>query len=717
MKQPFIGFIIGVLLASIWPKLVLLLTPFVLLVAAAYRSKHLLAVFFMLAGVIWVSDHWFVASQEALALEQGKTTRIVTGRIGAISHQPHKLDFDFQEDGYPYELKVSCYRCPFELQSEDRWQFKLSIKPIYSYQNPNAFNYRQWMIAKGFGAQASVRVNAPENIMLERHNQGMMTLLSDQLPATQFPILRALVLGDKSGIAGDDKRLIFSSGISHLFVVSGLHVGIVAGLVGLIFYWLQRPLLMLNWPYARNIALFTGLGIAILYGAMAGFQVPAMRAVLMIMCTAVMLYQTRFTHVVHYYVFAILMVMLIKPLAFMDMGSWLSFSIVLALIVGFAGSNRKSWLVVLLKAQWLAFCVGGIVLLGFDQALVPMSYLVNLILIPVFTIIVMPAVLAAVIWALFFNSAGLAWLEVGLANLIMLLHEASPIITWSLPVAYEYKYLLMLALLLAILPWALGLRAVAVSLALAAVILPLEKPQPGGFELTVLDVGQGSSALIETAHHHVLIDTGALFSNGLGIVDFVLMPYLRQQGIQRLDMLHLTHGDNDHAGGVEILANMADELVSQDHCETLQWQYDGVRFMRFQADGHQAGNNGSCLLKVTARSGKSVLFTGDIEKEAEAQLIRQGVDLTTSVLIAPHHGSKTSSTDEFLDEVAPDIVIVSAGFLNRYGHPHEQIISKYQDRNMMVYTTADKGSVQVAFPPRQEPLVVSTYRPNFGLIE
>ena len=98
-------------------------------------------------------------------------------------------------------------------------------------------------------------------------------------------------------------------------------------------------------------------------------------------------------------------------------------------------------------------------------------------------------------------------------------------------------------------------------------------------------------------------------------------------------------------------------------------------------------------------------------------MIRQGVDLTTSVLIAPHHGSKTSSTDEFLDEVAPDIVIVSASFLNRYGHPHEQIISKYQDRNMMVYTTADKGSVQVAFPPRQEPLVVSTYRPNFGLIE
>ena len=182
-------------------------------------------------------------------------------------------------------------------------------------------------------------------------------------------------------------------------------------------------------------------------------------------------------------------------------------------------------------------------------------------------------------------------------------------------------------------------------------------------------------------------------------------------------MLHITHSDNDHAGGAVLLGERSNKVVTQNNCDALQWQYDGVTFERFQAKGYTKGNNGSCLLKITARSGKSVLFTGDIEKEAEAQLIQQQADLSSNVLIAPHHGSRTSSTGEFLDEVAADTVIVSAGFLNRYGHPHEQIISKYLDRNMMVYTTADKGSVQVAFPPRQEPLVVSTYRPNFGLIE
>lgn len=717
MKQPFMGFIIGVLLASIWPKLVLLLTPFMLVVAAVYRSKHLVMVYFMVAGVIWVGSHWFNADHQALALSDGKSSRIATGTIGAVSYQSHKLDFDFQEDGYPYKLKVSCYRCPFKLQSADRWQFNLSVKPIYSYQNPNAFDYRQWMIAKGYGAQASVRIKASENTLLERSGMGLLNVLSDHLPAMEFPILRALVLGDKSGIAGEDKRLIFSSGISHLFVVSGLHVGIVAGLAGLIFYWLQRPLLMLNWPYGRSVAVWAGLSMAIVYGAMAGFQVPAMRAVLMIMCTGVMLFQTRFTHVIHYYLFALLMVMLMKPLAFMDMGSWLSFSIVLALLLGFAGSPRVSWVQALLKAQWLAFGMGGIVLLGFNQALVPLSFLVNLLLIPIFTLFVMPAVLIAVVWALFFDSQGLGLIESALSNLMVLLHQVESFITWSLPIYHEHRFLLMLALVLALLPRVLSLRVLAILMAMAVLMLPIKKPEVGGFDLMVFDVGQGSSALIKTANHYVLVDTGALFFNGLGVVDFVLMPHLRQQAISRLDMLHITHSDNDHAGGEALLKGISNKVTTQKNCKTQRWHYDAVTFERFQADGYEVGNNGSCLLKVTASSGRSVLFTGDIEKEAEAQLVQQKADLASNVLIAPHHGSRTSSTDDFLDAVAADTVIVSAGFLNRYGHPHEQIISKYQQRNMMVYTTADKGSVQVAFPPRQEPLVVSTYRPNFGLIE
>ncbi|MGR6873722.1 DNA internalization-related competence protein ComEC/Rec2 [Pseudomonas sp. HK3] len=720
MKQPFFGFIIGGLLASIWPSLALLLAPLclVVIVIVWIQPSRILSALFFMAGIIWVSWHWVHVEGDALELSAGKSTQVATGYVSAVSHQSYKTHFDFTQDGHTQALKVSCYRCPFMLSAGERWQFTLRIKPIYSFQNPGGFNYRHWMMAKGYRAQASVDVKSHSNVRLTKNNRDVLNQLSAQLPSSRFPILRALVLGDKSALKGEDKRLISSSGISHLFVVSGLHVGIVAGLVGLILYWLQRPLLLINWPYARSISVMAGLCAAMLYGYMTGFQVPAIRAVLMLLCGVFMLYQTRFTHVIHYYVFALLVVMLMKPLAFMDMGSWLSFSIVLALIVGFSGLTHTSWWSGLLKAQWLAFSMGGLVLLGFNQALVPFSLLVNLLLIPLFTILVMPAVLLAVTWMFVVDDQGLVLLESGLSSLLLVLHKVESVITWWLPIHEHYRYLFMISLILGLLPAVFKTRPLALAIGFVVLILPINKPDEGGFELIVFDVGQGSAALIKTANKYVLVDTGAQFLSGLGVADFVILPYLRQQRVRYLDMLHVTHADNDHAGNAQLMNSMAGVLVEQKHCESRQWEYDGVLFWRFQAEGFVRGNNGSCLLKVTAASGKSVLFTGDIEKEAERQLVvQENNKLQANVLIAPHHGSRSSSTDPFLNEVMPELVLISAGFLNRYGHPHVQIVNKYEARNMMVYTTAMKGSIQVAFPPRQEALVVSTYRPNFSITE
>ena len=718
IRLPFIGFIIGVLVSSIWPILSLLFSPLILLLVVFAHPKRLSHVLFFVAGVLWVNWHWSLALQNALPLSADKSTAVVIGQVSSVSRLPFKTDFDFIEEGRIGALKVSCYRCPLNIASGERWQLELRVKPIYSFRNPGGFNYRQWLIAKGYRAQASVRTKSQLNVRVGDAGHTLLNRLSDQLSAVEFPILRALVLGDKNGLRGDDKRLIFSSGISHLFVVSGLHVGIVAGLVGLLFYWLQRPLLLLNWPYARFVAVTAGFSAAVLYGFMTGFQVPAMRAVLMLMCGVLMLYQTRFTHVIHYFVFALLVVILMKPLAFMDMGSWLSFSIVLALVMGFSGMASVSWLSGLIKAQWLAFSMGGLVLLGFNQAVVPFSLLVNLLLIPLFTLLVMPAVLLALVWGAVADNHALELLELALSSLMGVLHEVERVITWWLPIHQDYRYLFMVALVMGLLPRVLNMRTLGLAVGLIALLLPANKPDDGGFELIMFDVGQGSAALIQTANKYILVDTGAQFMNGLGVADFVIQPYLRQHKIRRLDMLHVTHEDNDHAGGSVLLSKIADEKIDQNHCDAKQWEYDGVMFMRFQAEGFARGNNGSCLLKVVSSGGKSVLFTGDIEKEAEKQLIAQERGkLRADVLIAPHHGSRTSSTDGFLDAVNPAVVLISAGFLNRYGHPHGQIVNKYQSRNMMVYATAEKGSLQVAFPPRQEALVVSTYRPQFSITE
>lgn len=717
-KRPIIGFIIGVLLASVWPNLVLLLTSLLLLFTFFLARARAIFVLALLIGAIWVNYHWIHVNTHARPLEAGKTQDVSLGKIGFVSRQAHKLEFDFLPQDGSGKLKVSCYRCPFSIHHGQRWQLDLRIKPIHSFQNPGGFDYRRWMLAKGYSAQAYVDSKSKHNQLIANAPLDFLNQLSLMLTPEQFPILRALVFGDKNGLNGDDKRLIFSSGISHLFVVSGLHVGIVASMLGLLLYWIQRPLLLTGWSYGRIIAVLSGLGGAVLYGLVTGFQVPAIRAVLMLLCAGFMLYQTRFTHVIHYFVFALFMVMLIKPLAFMDMGGWLSFSIVFALILGFAGGSNLSWIHALLKAQWLAFGMGGLVLLGFNQALVPLSLVVNLVLIPLFTLLVMPAILLSVVWALLGNLTGLVWLEAGLEGLLSALHAFDGVINWWLPIFEGHRYLFMLALGICLLPSVLRLRLLAFVIMLVVLILPVNRPEYGGFELTVFDVGQGSAALIKTKSKTVLVDTGARFMNGSTLADFVIQPYLRQQKVTRLDMLHVTHNDNDHAGGLAVLAKQTDVIVDQAQCDPASWQYDGVTFTRFQAPSFNTGNNGSCLLKVTSAAGQSVLFPGDIETEAESELVaQQKVDLSANILIAPHHGSRSSSSHDFLDAVGGQFVIVSAGFLNHYGHPHEQILTRYAHRNMMVYTTAYDGAIQVAFPPRQEALVVSTYRPKFGFIE
>ena len=158
---------------------------------------------------------------------------------------------------------------------------------------------------------------------------------------------------------------------------------------------------------------------------------------------------------------------------------------------------------------------------------------------------------------------------------------------------------------------------------------------------------------------------------------------------------------------------MSMSLVEQHSCHAFGWVWDDVKFERFKAEEYQAGNNGSCLLRVTDLRGRRVLMTGDVEKAAELALVRQGVPLKADVLLVPHHGSKTSSTLTFLNAVSPNIAIISAGNLNHYGHPHSEIVQRLSSQSIEVYSTASHGAIQVDFDPRQESISVSTYRPIF----
>ena len=711
MKNALLVFSFSVLLSSLWPLFTLLISPFLILFSAFYKNKYLYLGYAFLLGSIWVGWHWSVVNNNALTLEQGRQNWQLTGEVGRVSKQIGRLEFDFHAQ-QPFEkLKVSCYQCPWNIQRGDQWSLALKLKPFSSFYNPVGFDYRRWMLAKGYVAYGSVDVKQPYNHKLTLDAYSLAKQINITLSEFSFPILRALLLGDKKALPANVKRIINGSGLGHLFVISGLHVGMMALVFTFLITWMQRVFLLRHWVFGPVLSVLGGFLVAVFYAYLSGFNIPVIRACIMLLFVLLMLLRVKNRHISQYLFLALLSVMFIKPLAFMAVGSWLSFVIVGGLIFGMGvKSSRFSQL---FTAQQLAFYSGGTILLIAGMGLAPVGFLLNLIFIPLISFLVLPAAVLGLGLALFGFEDLLVLVEVSLDWILERLIALESVVTWVPTIHENNKIFIVFALLLFILPRALKFRGLAMILLVVALTLPVQRPERGGFTLTVLDVGQGNAALIETQNFNVLVDTGTRFMNGMAMVDYVITPHLKFRGIDRLDILHITHADIDHSGGKTLLADLSVSLVEQGSCHTFSWMWDEVKFERFKANGYEAGNNGSCLLRVSDSRGRKVLMTGDVEREAEIALVRQGAPLKADVLLVPHHGSKTSSTRTFLDAVNPEVAIISAGNLNHYGHPHSEIVQRLSSEAKEVYSTASHGAIQVDFDPRQEGLSVSTYRPIF----
>lgn len=719
------GFCLGAMLASLfmgWWLMIVpagLLLPLILRHSFIRRSASLvLSIVAMVFGMTWVNYHWQSVSQQALAEDQGRINILVTGEVAQVSVQSHRTQFDFMPSGAePFnKIQISCYKCPYLFQHGQQWQLALKLKPIVSFHNPNGFDYRRWMLSKDYGARGFVDMSHGHNRLLKQTDQRLLQLVNVSLPLSSQPLTRALLLGDKQGLSANIKRFIYSSGISHLFVVSGLHIGTIALFMVWLFSWLQRPLLLLNWQYSSAVAMMLASGFALFYGYLSGFNVPATRACLMLLFLFVYLKSGGGGNPLYYWLWALLLVVLMQPLAFMDMGSWLSFIIVFGLLLFSHKQYLSSKWRLLLHAQWVAFICGSLVLLGFFQSISPLGFALNIVLIPLMALVLLPLTFISLLLALVGWADGLQFMESAFQILFAWLIDYQSIFGWWPVIHEDSRFLILVGLILLILPRVLRQKTFAYGVLITGLILPAERPETGGFKLTVLDVGQGSSAIIQTQNHNVLVDTGLGFKSGLGMADYVVMPQLKRSGIRRLDLLHLTHEDNDHAGGAKLLQPLSDWVIRQSTCESQNWVWDGVIFQVFQAKGFKSGNDGSCLLKVTSAVGQSVLFAGDIEKPAERALLKHNKEaLSADILMVPHHGSISSSSPRFIKAVDPQIGLVSAGLLNPYGHPHEQVLTRYKQKMVKIYSTGPHGAMEVRFAARQVPLVVSTYRPDLDL--
>lgn len=642
--------------------------------------------------------------------------------------------------GKKQKLRLSWYYAWQALRPGQVWQLRVKLKPVRGLVNPVEDHLQHWALvnhiaATGYVLKGKNKVLAQDCWLtpVSCMRYGLLRRVDQLLigrPGLRF--IRALTLGDKEGITTQDWATLQRTGTSHLIAISGLHIGLVAGVVFFLMKWLLRffPRLFLRLPLQPLAALLSLLA-ALFYSALAGFALPTQRALIMLAVFYLVILAKRAVPPWHGYCLALLLVLLVNPAAVLSVSFWLSFSavaIILYTVIGYprqGGRARET-----LRLQ-LTISLGLLPLtLGFFSKASLIAPLVNLLAIPWVTFLVVPiSLLASLLSLMNATVAGVLFklAAFNMQGIWFLLTKAA-----SLPIAsFHFHFnshwafcFSVLAFLILLAPRGLPGRYWAVLLFLPA-LLPDEKTLPvGALRMTVLDVGQGLAVVVQTKNHTLLYDAGEAKPGGYDMGKTVVVPFLRQNGISYLDSVIISHADNDHAGGAlaimkrfpvkSLLSSSAVLFHSYQasFCHAGQsWQWDGVFFqMLAPFKSAKQRNNLSCVLRIVA-GHQAVLLPGDIEMPVEYQLVKRSrQQLAATILLAPHHGSKTSSTWPFVLAVHPRWVVFSTGYHNRFHFPASVVVQRYQKIAATLYNTAADGAVSFLIRPRHGEPIIKRYQ-------
>ena len=628
-----------------------------------------------------------------------------------------------------------------DVQPGQRWQLTVRLQRPHGNANPGGFDYEAWLLEQGVRATGYVRADdanrlldafvASPGVVVERARATLRARIQAALAGRAYAgVIVALVIGDQRGIDQADWQVFNRTGVGHLISISGLHITMIAGLAAWAVSALWRrsfftdarlPLLL---P-AQKAAALAGAIVASLYVLLAGFGVPAQRTLTMLSVVALALWMGRLAAVSHVLCTALGVVVLLDPWAVLWPGFWLSFGAVAVIL--FAGHGRigpppagpRGALLLAGRTQWAV--TAGLVpltLLLFGQVSV-VSPVANAVAIPLVSFVVTPLALAGSLvpgppgdWLLLLAHwcvEMLAWLLRQMAGW--------PGAVWRAPAPQPWVFALGLGGTL----WMLMPRGWPHRWAGAVALLPMllqlpDHPPANSFRVTAFDVGQGMALLVETERHRLLYDTGPAYAPGADGGSRVILPHLRMRGIATVDGIVVSHGDTDHTGGALAVLEGVDagwlaSSLPDDHavvraarrhvrCSAGQhWEWDGIAFDMLHPtpasydDAHLKTNARSCTLRIS-NGRRTVLLAGDIEAAQEAALLERSPDrLRADVLLAPHHGSGTSSTPAFLQAVRPGIAIFQVGYRNRYHHPKPEVYDRYGTLGVKRLRTDDAGAL------------------------
>ncbi|MDR1461767.1 MAG: DNA internalization-related competence protein ComEC/Rec2 [Azoarcus sp.] len=648
---------------------------------------------------------------------------------------------DAQDDyraGTPGRILLSWYRGHWggtqaaraavpALQPGELWRLTVRLKRPHGSAVPGGFDYEAWLLERGLRATGYVRSGE----LLAADGGGFMNgvhrlrarirqQFEAALPDAPYRgILVALAVGDQGAIPSGQWEILRRTGVQHLVAISGLHISLVALAVGglCVMLWRRVPRLVLCCP-ARLAGALAGLSAAGVYALLAGLGIPVQRAFVMLAAAALAMAARREMSARNVLMLALLAVLLVDPWATLAAGFWLSFGAVATILLTMGGRTvpMRGWraAVKLQLAITLATIPALVALFqGFSLASPP----ANAFAIPLVSFAIAPLVLAAAIypanWLLELAHTLTAWMMDALQYL-----SSFPFALREHPLPPPWLLAIMLAVaIVTILPRGTPGRIAALAVLGGFLFWRPEPPRQGDFRAVVLDVGQGLAVHVQTANHNLLYDTGPLYGRESNAGERVVVPYLRARGVTTLDAIAISHDDDDHAGGLESVrarvgageiiaggegAGLAGEgasgMVRGIPCvDGLQWRWDDVDFAVLAPEalsGERRGNNLSCVLRVRGAGGVSLLLTGDIESGSEYSLVsRHGGDLASTAVVAAHHGSRSSSSAAFVAAVRPEVAIFSAGYRNRYGHPHPRVLERWEDAGARNMRTDNAGTV------------------------
>jgi competence protein ComEC len=718
------------------PAFFLLILGFLLCFGLMVKQKWVLSAIIFALCWFFIHAHWQTAWQLPPALI--KKPIDIVGVVSAIpSTNGDNFKFNLQLlsiAGHQVsvftrpQIKLNWQKANQPLRLGDTVRLTAKLKPAYGFTNLGGFSYQKWLLlnnirATGYVVGQSVVIDKPST----NRRQIIFEKLSRQTQGLTYQgLLLALTMGEKQFIKTEQWQIIKATGISHLLAISGLHIGIV-----FLFALMLGKLLVKIYCLVLNqhlnaplLALPLGWFGALIYAWLAGFSIPTVRALVMLSLLVLTLSLKRSTTSKTVILLTLTMLLIVQPLTILAPGLWLSFMAVIIIVMTFwwfptvkpKASSTIHWyhrlwgyLQSMLKMQMALFVVMVPVTIVVFNGFSLISGPVNLIAVPWVSFVTVPLALMAACLSFFGWPTGLLFFlaDQSLALLFAIIDRPDISAGWVV-VKYMpwYGWLLLVVFGLS---WLVSLprpvRYCSLLLPITPLLLMFHYDH-SRWQINILDVGQGLSVVIEKNAQAWVYDLGPIYKSGFNTAEHVVIPFLNYHGYQQIQTLMISHSDSDHAGDYQqFLAKVGVNQViaplkilpdaNRCHAQTFDWQglKAEVLWPIDKVTAPANNNDRSCVVRLSNKQF-SVLIPGDISKTVEQQLVtRYGSQLNSTLLIAPHHGSNSSSSAAFIAAVDPQYVVYSSGFLNRYRFPRPQVVDRYQQANAQQFTTADSGQV------------------------